>query len=119
MRRTLITVATAALALGLAPAAHAQSSIDHRQEGTVWAPRLTEVTRHEVLPGNQVRVHYVTGDPACYGAHAVAVETPWAVHVRVVTGPRVGGADVCTMIALEESQVLQLSAPLGGRSLHV
>ena len=100
MKRTVIALATAALALGLAPATQAQSSVDHRQEGPV-------------------RVHYWTGDPACYGAHAVLVETPWAVHVRVITGPRLGGADVCTMIALEKSQVLQLSAPLGDRSLHV
>ena len=119
MKRTVIALATATLALGLAPATQAQSSVDHRQEGTVWMPRLTEITRHEVLPGNQVRVHYWTGDPACYGAHAVLVETPWAVHVRVITGPRLGGADVCTMIALEKSQVLQLSAPLGDRPLHV
>lgn len=119
MRRTLIALTTAALALGLAPAAHAQSSVDHASHGQVWLPTPTKITRYEELPGNQLRVHFLSGDPACYGAHALAIETPWSVTVPVFSGPRIGGRDVCTMIALEQSLTLQLSAPLGDRALHV
>lgn len=115
MKKTLIALATAALALTSAPVASAQSSVDHSADGQVWLPSPTPLTRYEVLDGNRLRVHYPIGDPACYGAQAVLVETPWAVHVEVFTGPRVGGRDICTMILLEGSQELQLSAPLGDR----
>jgi hypothetical protein len=63
-----------------------------------------------------VSVHFTSGTPECYGAHASAVETPESVTVDLTTGTRADAADrACIMIALFGTLEVPLAAPLGDR----
>lgn len=63
-----------------------------------------------------VAVHFTSGTPECFGAHATAVETPDSVTVDLNTGTRADGANrACIMIALFGTLEVPLQAPLGDR----
>jgi hypothetical protein len=63
-----------------------------------------------------VSVHFTSGTPECYGAHATATETPESVTVDLSTGTRADALDrACIMIALFGTLEVPLAAPLGDR----
>ena len=65
-----------------------------------------------------VAVHFTSGTPECYGAHATATETPEAVIVDLTTGTRADAVDrACIMIALPGTLEVPLEAPLGDRQV--
>jgi hypothetical protein len=65
-----------------------------------------------------VAVHFTSGTPECYGAHATATETPEAVIVDLTTGTRVDAVHrACIMIALTGTLEVPLEAPLGDRQV--
>jgi len=65
-----------------------------------------------------VAVHFTSGTPECYGAHATATETPGAVIVDLTTGTRADAVDrACIMIAVSGTLEVPLEAPLGDRQV--
>jgi hypothetical protein len=65
-----------------------------------------------------VAVHFTSGTPECYGAHATVTETPESVTVDLLVGTRADAVDrACIMIALFGTLDVPLQAPLGDRAL--
>jgi hypothetical protein len=65
---------------------------------------------------NAVAVHFTSGTPECYGAHAVVAETPETVTVDLSTGGRADAVNrACIMIAVFGTLDVALQAPLGDR----
>ncbi|MFE5790894.1 hypothetical protein [Rhodococcus erythropolis] len=69
--------------------------------------------------GDRIAVHFVSGTPECFGAHASVDETTSEVTVRVSVGTlpaAVGKA--CTMEVVDATLDLLLDAPLGERTVR-
>jgi hypothetical protein len=65
-----------------------------------------------------VAVHFTSGTPECYGAHATVSETPESVTVDLTNGTRADAVDrACIMIALFGTLEVPLQAPLGDRAV--
>jgi hypothetical protein len=65
-----------------------------------------------------VTVHFTSGTPECYGAHATATETPESVTLDLRTGTRADAVDrACILIALSGTLDVPLQAPLGDRTV--
>lgn len=63
-----------------------------------------------------IAVHFVTGTPECYGAHATVDETQSTVAVTLHTGALPEAADrMCILVAVFGSLDIHLSSPLGDR----
>ena len=63
-----------------------------------------------------VAVHFTSGTPQCYGAHAEVSETPETVAVDLSIGTRADAVDrACIMIALSGVLEVPLQVPLGAR----
>lgn len=70
------------------------------------------------LAGDQIAIHFTSGNPACFGATARVDETPSTVTITVLTG-RLASAynHPCLMVASYSTLVVDLSAPVGGRTV--
>lgn len=65
-----------------------------------------------------VAVHFTSGTPECYGAHAEVTEAPDSVTVALSTGTRADAVNrACIMIALSGTLEVPLQAPLGDRQV--
>jgi hypothetical protein len=65
-----------------------------------------------------VAVHFTSGTPECFGAHATVTETPESVTVALTTGTRADAVDrACIMIALFGTLEVPLQGPLGARGV--
>lgn len=65
-----------------------------------------------------VSVHFTSGTPECFGAHATVTETADSVTVDLSTGTRADAVDrACIMIALFATLDVPLAAPLGDREV--
>lgn len=63
-----------------------------------------------------VAVHFTSGTPECYGAHAEVTEALDSVTVDLSTGTRADAVNrACIMIALSGTLEVPLQAPLGDR----
>lgn len=96
------------------------------QSGTAFRPEpalvMAQSTPFEAwtpLPGNRIAVHFVTGSPECYGADATVAETERDVTITVRTGRLASAQDkACIMIAVVGTMELDLSAPVGDRTVR-
>ncbi|MDX1882408.1 hypothetical protein [Mycolicibacterium sp. 120270] len=65
-----------------------------------------------------VAVHFTSGTPECYGAHAEVTEAPDSVTVALSTGTRADAVNrACIMIALSGTLEVPLQTPLGDRQV--
>ncbi len=65
-----------------------------------------------------VSVHFTSGTPECFGAHATVTETPESVTVDLRTGTRADAVNkACIMIAVSGVIEVPLQAPLGDRAV--
>ena len=67
---------------------------------------------------NPIAIHFVTGTPECYGAHAEVTETDTEVVIGLRTGTLPEAADkACIMVAVYGTMQMTLQAPLGDRDI--
>lgn len=67
---------------------------------------------------NTIAIHFVTGTPECYGAHAEVTETDTEVVIGLRTGTLPEAADkACIMVAVYGTMQMTLQAPLGDRDI--
>lgn len=65
-----------------------------------------------------VTLHFTTGSPSCYGAHATVNETATTVEVTLQVGtPPEAVERMCPMIAVPATLDVPLQAPLGARQV--
>lgn len=99
--------------------------VDLGEVGTLFDDRddlvgasSTVVESWSAVDENTVAVHFVTGTPQCYGAHAEVHETDRAVTVSLVTGALPEAADkMCILVAVFGRLEVPLNAPLGDRQI--
>ncbi|WP_006242406.1 hypothetical protein [Mycolicibacterium tusciae] len=127
--RSSLALACVVLAVWVAPAASAETTVLPERQGppgvafvdnpTIVDARPMPAESFSRVPGDHaVAVHFTTGTPECYGVHAVVTETTQAVSVELLSGSRpeaVGRA--CIMIAVSGTLEVPLGGPLGGRQV--
>jgi hypothetical protein len=112
----------------VAPGAPTTSFDERTAPAEVVSPRADLVGERPTAPiavaidpadDRLVRVRFWNGVTACYGARAVATETPTSVTVAVFTGtiPEAVGK-LCIEMAVLQELTVPLTAPLASRSLH-
>lgn len=81
-------------------------------------PKGVRIDGYDVPALQQLRLHYTTGVPECYGTidNPVVKETETSVTVTLTRlEPRSKGERVCIEIALQKKVTVTLDAPLGDR----
>nr|WP_218681723.1 hypothetical protein [Rhodococcus qingshengii] len=79
------------------------------------------VTSYSLVDGarDRIAVHFVSGTPECFGAHASVDETSSEVTVKVSGGTLPTAVGVaCTMEVVDATLDLLLDAPLGDRTVR-
>ena len=127
--RTSLALAAAVLAVWVAPAASAETTVLPERQGppgVVFVDNPAIVDAHPMpaesfsrVPGDHaVAVHFTTGTPECYGVHAIVTETAQTVSVELQSGslPEAVGR-ACIMIAVSGTVEVPLGGPLGGRQV--
>ncbi len=123
----MVIVACCASACG---SADGESTSAPAQSSTVTAPSPDDVPRSdlknphplgwskaEVVGENQIRVHYVSGDPRCVGIDAVVEEDETTIRVKILEGSLPGGPETCSAIGRLGSVLLTLKGPVAGREI--
>lgn len=98
-----------------------ESNVELTDSADLTDTHSVSVTSYSLVEGagDRIAVHFVSGTPACFGAHAIVDETTSDVTVRVSVGTlpaAVGKA--CTMEVVDATLDLVLDAPLGDRTVH-
>ncbi|OYD71759.1 hypothetical protein [Rhodococcus sp. OK302] len=101
------------------------TQVDDSDIGTVFADRADIVGASDTMfeswsevDETTVAVHFVTGTPECYGAHASVEETDSTVTVTLQTGALPEAANrMCILVAVFGSLDVHLSSPLGDRQV--
>ncbi|MGZ5391780.1 MAG: hypothetical protein ACXWD3_08020 [Mycobacterium sp.] len=127
--RTSLALAAVVVAVWVAPAASAETTVLPERQGppgAVFVDNPGIVDAHPMpaesfsrVPGDHaVAVHFTTGTPECYGVHATVTKTAHTVTVELQSGslPEAVGR-ACIMIAVSGTLEVPLGGPLDGRQV--
>jgi hypothetical protein len=71
----------------------------------------------EVVSDHQVRVHFIGGDPECYGYNATVSESSSTIVIRVTEGTIPDAPQACLAIGRPATLLVDLSSPVAGREI--
>lgn len=74
-------------------------------------------TSFEVVSENQIRVHYVTGDPTCFGVDSAVEEDESTIRIEVVEGTLPEAPEACTLVGRQGSLLITVDSPVGDREI--
>lgn len=90
---------------------------DVQPRNDLRAEHGVEWIRSEQLGEREIRVHFLMGNPNCYGVRAQVRETAEAVEIRVFEGRLPGAPENCSLNAAEASLLVSTDAPVAGRRI--
>ncbi|MFE4498484.1 hypothetical protein ACFRFQ_01400 [Rhodococcus sp. NPDC056743] len=98
-----------------------ESNVELTDSADLTDTHPVSVTSYSLVEGagDRVAVHFVSGTPECFGAHATVDETTSDVTVRVSVGTLPAAVGMaCTMEVVDATLDLSLDAPLGDRTVR-
>lgn len=94
-----------------------QGPRDERPRDDLQDERRVEWIRYDRVGERQIRLHFLMGDPRCYGVRADVRETDADVRITLFQGSVPGAPDNCALDAAEASLLVSLRAPVGDRQV--
>lgn len=71
----------------------------------------------EVISDHQVRVHFIGGDPQCYGYNATVTESSSTIVIRVTEGTIPDAPQACPAIGRPATLLVDVDSPVAGREI--
>jgi ferric-dicitrate binding protein FerR (iron transport regulator) len=90
---------------------------DVQPRNDLRSERAVKWLRYEQLGDREIRVHFLMGNPRCYGVRSEVRDTAGAVEITVLEGTVPGAPQNCTLDAAEASLLVTVAAPVGGRRI--
>ncbi|MDO5092436.1 MAG: hypothetical protein Q4D79_03280 [Propionibacteriaceae bacterium] len=100
-----------------APSADTTTAPDDTPRDDLTELRDLNWTDYEVTGERELRVHYVAGNPACFGVNVAVQETETEIAINLVEGAVPGAPEMCTAVGRMGSLLIQLEHPIGERTI--
>lgn len=92
--------------------------VDEEPRTDLTGQQVVEWTDYEVVSDQQVRFHFPTGTPDCYGSRAAVEEDDSGIRVATIVGLLPDAPEDCALVGRVASILVTTEAPVGDRSVE-
>ena len=92
--------------------------VDEESRTDLTGQQVVEWTDYEVVSDQELRFHFPTGTPDCYGSRTVVEEDASVIRVATVVGAVPGAPENCALVGRTASIVVRTEAPVGDRTVE-
>lgn len=92
--------------------------VDDDPRTDLTGEKVVEWTDYEVVAERQLRFHFPTGTPECYGSRAAVQEDDSGIRVATVVGMLPDAPKDCPAVGREATLLVTTQAPVGDRTVE-
>ncbi|MCY1159442.1 MAG: hypothetical protein MOP51_2467 [Citricoccus sp.] len=92
--------------------------VDDEPRADLTGQQVVEWTEYEVVSERELRFHFPTGSPDCYGARAAVEEDDSGIRVATIVGLVPDAPENCALVGRTASIVVTTETPVGDRTVE-
>jgi hypothetical protein len=95
-----------------------EATVDEEPRTDLAGQQVVEWTDYEVVSDQELRFHFQTGTPDCYGSRAAVEEDDSGIRVATIVGLLPDAPQDCPMVGRKASILVTTEAPVGDREVE-
>lgn len=92
--------------------------VDDEPRDDLTGQQVVEWTDYEVVSERELRFHFPTGTPDCYGSRTAVEEDDSGIRVATIVGLVPGAPENCALVGRTASIVVTTETPVGDRTVE-
>jgi hypothetical protein len=92
--------------------------VDDEPRDDLTGQQVVEWTDYEIVSERELRFHFPTGTPDCYGSRTAVEEDDSGIRVATIVGLVPGAPENCALVGRTASIVVTTETPVGDRTVE-